>query len=135
MTIDTTPRSVLLRRVLLADAIISGATGIAMMLGAGTLASLLGVPEPLLRWAGASLIPFAAFVGVLAARESLAAGAVRAVIVANVLWAVDSVLLLFTGWVEPSVLGYAFIIGQAVIVAALAEIQHIGLRSATLPAY
>ncbi|HET7217657.1 MAG TPA: hypothetical protein VFJ02_06395 [Vicinamibacterales bacterium] len=135
MTIDTARRSVLLRRVLLADAVISGATGIAMMLGAETLGALFGVPGTLLRWAGVSLIPFAGFVGVLAARESVAAAAVRAVIVANVLWAVDSVLLLFTGWVDPSLLGYAFIIGQAVIVAALAEIQHIGLKSATLPAY
>jgi hypothetical protein len=135
MNLDTSRRSLLLRRVLTADAIISGATGIAMMLGAGTLGSLFGVPAPLLRWAGVSLIPFAAFVGVLAARESIAPVAVRAVIVANALWAVDSVLLLLTGWVEPSLLGYAFIIGQALIVAALAEIQHVTLKTATLPAY
>jgi len=135
MTLDTTRRALLLRRALLADAIISGATGIAMILGAGMLGSLFGVPAPLLRWAGVSLVPFAAFVGVIAARDSIAPGAVRAVIVANALWAVDSVLLLLTGWVEPSLLGYAFIIGQALIVAALAEIQHVTLKTATLPAY
>jgi hypothetical protein len=135
MAIDTTRGSVLLRRVLLADSIISGATGVAMMIGAETLGPLFGVPAALLRWAGVSLIPFAAFVGAIATRGSVAAGAVRVVIIANLLWAADSVLLLFTGWIDPSLLGYAFIIGQAVIVAALAEVQHIGLKSATLPAY
>ena len=89
----------------------------------------------LLRWAGVSLIPFAAFVAAVAMRDSISTAAVRVVIVANLLWAADSVLLLFTGWVDPTVLGYAFIIGQAVLVAALAEVQHIGLRSAALPAY
>ena len=134
MTIDTRG-SVLLRRILLADAIVSGATGVAMMLGAGMLAPLFGVPEALLRWAGLSLIPFAAFAAAVAMRDSIARGAVRVVIAANLLWAADSILLLFTGWVDPTVLGYAFIIGQAVIVAALAEVQHIGLKSAALPAY
>ena len=135
MTTDTTRGPVLLRRVLLADAIVSGATGIAMMLGAEMLSSLFGVPAALLRWGGVSLIPFAAFVAAVAMRDAISAAAVRVVIVANLLWAADSVLLLFTGWVDPTVLGYAFIIGQAVLVAALAEVQHIGLRSATSPAY
>jgi hypothetical protein len=58
--------------------------------------------------------------------------AVRVVIAANALWAIDSILLLFTGWVEPSALGYAFIIAQAAIVALLAEIQHVGLTAATV---
>lgn len=135
MTIDTTRGSVFLRRVLLADAIVSAATGIAMMLGAEMFSPLLGVPAALLRWAGVSLVPFAVFVGAVAVRDSISGAAVRVVIVANLLWAADSVLLLFTGWVDPTVLGYAFILGQAVIVLALAEAQHIGLKSAALPAY
>jgi hypothetical protein len=135
MTIDSTRGSVLLRRVLLADAIVSAATGIAMMLGAEMFSPLLGVPAALLRWAGVSLVPFAVFVGVVAMRDSISGAAVRVVIVANLLWAADSVLLLFTGWVDPTVLGYAFILGQAVIVLALAEVQRIGLKSAALPAY
>lgn len=135
MTIDSTRGSVLLRRVLLADAIVSAATGIAMMLGAEMFSPLLGVPAALLRWAGVILVPFAMFVGAVAVRDSISGAAVRVVIVANLLWAADSVLLLFTGWVDPTVLGYAFILGQAVLVAALAEAQHIGLKSAALPAY
>lgn len=135
MTLDITRRPHFLRSALLADAVVSGATGIAMTLGAEMLASLFGVPPALLRWAGVSLIPFALFVGIVATRDIISTGAARAVIVANALWAVDSVVLLFTGWVEPSVLGYAFIIGQAAIVAALAEIQHVSLKGSASPAY
>jgi hypothetical protein len=117
-----------LRKALIADAAISGTTGLAMMLGADMLATLLGVPALLLRYAGLILLPFAALLVVLATRENVHRGAVRAVIVANVLWAIDSIVLLFTGWVDPSALGYAFIVFQAVIVAAFAEVQHVGLK-------
>jgi len=37
-------------------------------------------------------------------------------------------LLLFTGWVEPTLLGKIFVGGQAVIVAVLAEFEFLGLR-------
>jgi len=48
--------------------------------------------------------------------------------VINLLWAVASIGLLFTGLVAPNLLGYAFVIGQAVIVAALGELQYVALR-------
>jgi len=32
------------------------------------------------------------------------------------------------GWVEPSLFGYVFVIGQALVVALLAELQWFGLR-------
>jgi CHASE2 domain-containing sensor protein len=101
-----------------------------MFLGAGLLASLFGLPDALLRYAGLSLIPFAAFVAFMAVRDRVSRPAVLAIIIANVLWVVDSFLLLLTGWVQPSVLGYVFVIGQAVIVAAFAEVQHKGLKAA-----
>ncbi len=56
-------------------------------------------------------------------------------LVTNVLWAVDSLMLLLSGWVAPNVLGYAFVVAQAVVVAVFAEIQYSGLRKeATTPA-
>ena len=117
-----------LRRVLLADAAISGATGLLVMLGAGFLHEFLGLPAALLRYAGLSLIPFAALVAYLATRESLRRPAVRVVIACNALWAADSVLLLLTGWIDPTRLGYTFIIFQALVVAIFAEAQYFGLR-------
>ena len=46
----------------------------------------------------------------------------------NVVWAIDSVVLLFTGWVAPNLLGYAFVVGQAAVVAVLADLEYVGLR-------
>ena len=129
MTTLTARPSQLLRRVLMADAVVTGATGLAMFAAAGPLAALFGLPDQLLRYAGLSLLPFAGFVGALAGRASLPLTAVRVVIAANALWVVDSLLLLVTGWVAPTVFGYAFVVGQALIVAAFAELQYAGLNS------
>lgn len=39
-----------------------------------------------------------------------------------------SVLLLLSGLVQPSPFGYAFVIGQAVVVGVFTELQLVGLR-------
>ena len=117
-----------LRRALLADALISGATGLLMLSGANVLASLLGLPEALLRYAGLVLLPYGALVAYVATREQLRRWAVWTVIVANAIWALGSIVLLLSGWVTPNALGYTFIIFQALVVAGFAEIQYIGLR-------
>jgi hypothetical protein len=125
---STNPTSRFLRRVMWADAVISGATGVFLWAGAEAVARWLGVPAVLLRYSGFSLLPFAALVAYAATRPVIPRAAVWAIIVLNALWAIDSIVLLFTGWVTPTGLGYAFIAGQAVIVAAFAEFQYIGLR-------
>lgn len=117
-----------LRRSLLADAAISGATGLLMIFGAGLLEGLLGLPASLLRYAGLSLLPFAVLVFGLARRDPLSPGSVWAVIAANAAWVAGSVLLLVSGGVAPSGLGYAFVLGQAAAVAFFAEMQYVGLR-------
>ena len=81
-----------------------------------------------LRVAGASLLPFAAIVAWLGLRENLSRPGVWAVIGLNVLWVADSVALLFTDWVQPAMLGYAFVLAQAVTVAVLAELEYVGLK-------
>lgn len=118
----------LLRRALLADGVVSGATGLLLALAAGPLADRLDLPTLLLRLAGVSLLPYAAALLYLAMRDSIPRRAVWVVIGANLLWAVASILLLLTGWVEPSGLGYAFVIAQALIVAAFADLQYLGLH-------
>lgn len=123
-----TRSSSFLRQWLTVDAIVSGATGIAMLLLATPLESLLGVPAALLRYAGLSLLPFVAFVGYLATREQISRSVVWVVIACNAMWTIDSVVLLFTSWVDPTLLGYVFIVGQALIVAVFAEMQYVGLR-------
>jgi hypothetical protein len=119
-----------LRRALVADAAISGATGVLMLAGAGLLEQWLGAPAALLRYAGLSLLPFAALVGGLARRERPSRTAVWAVIALNAAWVAGSVLLVVSGSFSLSALGIAFILVQALAVAAFAEMQYVGLRKA-----
>ena len=117
-----------LRRVLLADAVVSGITGLLFFVGAGLMAEWLQLPETLLIPAGLFLLPYAALVAYIATRLSPPRWAIWAIIIANGLWALDSLILLWSGWVTPNPLGIAFVIAQAVIVAGFAELQLIGLR-------
>lgn len=133
MTHTSTPSSVartsaFLRNVLLTDAFVSGATGLLMATAAGALEPILQVPAALLRVAGLALLPYAAFVAIVARRDELSRGAIWAIVAGNALWAVDCVALLLSGWIDPGALGVAFILVQAAAVAAFAELQVIGLR-------
>ncbi len=49
-------------------------------------------------------------------------------IAANALWVVASIALLVSGEVAPTLLGYVFVIAQAVTVLGFAELQWVGLR-------
>jgi hypothetical protein len=122
--------STFLRRVLFADAATCIATGLLMMFGSGLLEQFLGLPTVLLRYAGIALMPFAAFLVYLATREQLSQSVVWTVIVLNALWTVDSFLLLLTGWVAPTELGYIFVAVQAFGVAVFAGLEYFGLKKA-----
>jgi hypothetical protein len=120
--------SVFLRRALLVDAAASGLTGALMLAGAGMLTDLLGLPAALLRGAGLVLVPYVAFVAIVAARAHISTAAVWAVIACNAVWTVASVALVIDGFVTPTALGTVFVIGQAVAVAALGGLQYVALR-------
>ncbi len=119
-----------LRYALLADAVASGATGLLMIAGADVLTGLLGLPAALMREAGLLLVPYVALVAFVGTRDVIARPAVRAIIGLNVLWVAASIGLLMSGFVAPTLLGYAFVIAQAVAVGLFAELQVIGLRRA-----
>lgn len=123
--------SPLLRQALLADAVTTGACAALMIVGAGALEGLLGLPAALLRGAGLVLVPFVALVAALGLRERVSRLGVMAVIGSNALWTVDSILLLLSGWVAPTAAGTAFVLAQAAVVAILAELQFVGLRRST----
>ena len=122
--------STFLRRVLALDAVTSGVRGAVLVLAVAPLSSLLGLPAPLLTWSGLCLLPFAALVGWLATRELPPRAGVWTVVLCNAFWAVDSIVLLVSGWVEPTFLGTVFVVFQALVVAVLAELQFSGLRRA-----
>ena len=120
--------SLLLRRALLADAIFSGASAVLLSFGAGALAPLTNVPEPLLRETGLFLILYAALVGWLGTRPAMPKALVKVVIAGNAAWTLASIALLFSGAVTPNIWGEALVAAQAIAVGALAELQYIGLR-------
>jgi hypothetical protein len=125
MTIQT---STFLRRILLLDAVSCAGMGLSMMTFSGWLSGVLNLPVELLLQASAVLLPFALLLAFLSTRARLPRAAVWAVIVANAIWAIDSIALLFTGWVQPSLMGYLFVAGQAAFVAVMVELEYIGLR-------
>jgi hypothetical protein len=120
--------STLLRYALIGDAVASGATGLLLALGAGALTQLLGLPEPLMREAGLVLLPYAAAIAYLGTRATMSPGVVWAVIVGNAAWVAASLILLVGNIVAPTMLGYAFVIAQALVVLVFAEAQYFGLR-------
>ncbi|GAA2851243.1 hypothetical protein EDC40_101507 [Aminobacter aminovorans] len=127
MSITVTP---FFRSVLHADALISGAAGLLMMLGAPLLSPLLELPAELLFWAGLILLPFVAMLVVIARRATVSKLVMIDIIAINALWVVGSFGLLLSGVVAPNALGIAFVVGQALAVAVFAELQFIGIRRA-----
>jgi hypothetical protein len=121
-----------LRRALIIDAVVSGATAVLLVFAAGMLARWLEVPESLLRYAGAVLVPFVGYVAFVARRDVVPRASVLAVIGLNFAWVAASLWLLFGGPIQPNAFGYAFIIAQALAVALFAEVQYVGLRRSEL---
>ena len=118
----------MLRDALLLDGLLSGVTGLLLVLAAGWLGAFLELPRLLLLVAGSALLPFAALLVWLSNRQQISRQVVWAVIAVNALWVIDSLLVLPIGWLSPNLFGYAFVIAQALAVALLAELQWFGLR-------
>jgi hypothetical protein len=126
--------SLFLQRALILDAVASGATAVLLIAAAPALAPLLGLPVALMRGAGLLLLPYVAFVALVARRGRLEPAAVWTIIVSNALWAAASFGLLLSGQIAPTALGIAFVVVQAVVVALLGELQYVGLRRPAIEA-
>jgi len=119
-----------LRYVLFADAATCAACGLLLSAGGGFLQNLLGLPASLMFYAGLSLFPFTAFLVYAATRKSISKPIVWAIIGLNLLWTIDSFLLLASGYSQPTTFGYVFVIIQAIGVLMFAVLEFIGLRCA-----
>jgi hypothetical protein len=119
-----------LRYVLFADAATCLACGLLLTIGGGFLQDILGLPISLMFYAGLSLLPFTAFLIYTATRKSISKTAIWAIIGLNLLWTIDSFLLLVSGYVAPTAFGYVFVIFQAIGVLMFADLEFIGLRKA-----
>ena len=117
-----------LRRALLADAVFSGMSALGLTFGAGALASLLNLPEALLRETGLFLIAYTALVGWLGTRQIVPKLLVVLVVAGNAAWTIASIALLFSGAVTPNLLGEIVVVAQAIATGVFAELQFVGLR-------
>ncbi|WP_129669546.1 hypothetical protein [Phytoactinopolyspora endophytica] len=120
----------LLRWALEIDGAVSALNGLAYVVAAGAIGDRLGLSTALLVPIGAFLVVYGAALVVMSMRPRLGRGAVRAVIVLNALWVVDSLVVAFSGWFDPQGIGIAWILAQAVVVAGFATAQALGLRRA-----
>ena len=117
-----------LSRALLADTVFSGVSAAGLTLGAGMLAPFLNLPEALLRETGLFLIAYTALVGWLGTRQSVPKALVLLVVAGNAAWTLASIALLFSGAVNPNLLGEIVVVAQAIATGVFAELQYVGLR-------
>ncbi|GAA2962889.1 hypothetical protein [Streptomyces enissocaesilis] len=124
----TTDPRMMLRRFLALDAVVTTTNGLVYVAASGPVGGLLGVGPVLVLEAGLFLVLFGAGVGHLASRRQPAAFPVRAVIEANLVWAVASLAALVL-WFSPTTAGAFWIPVQAATVAGFAGLQHLALRA------
>jgi hypothetical protein len=117
-------RRLFLRSILYADAATCFAMALFLVLLAQPLAGLLGLPALLLELAGAALFPIGAFI----AWAASSARGIAIVIGGNLAWVGASLALLVSGRVEPTPLGYGFVLVQAAAVALLAVMEYAAYR-------
>jgi len=124
----------LLRQALLADAAVSGLTGLALAGGAPLAALVFGLSTALVAGVGAFFIIYGAALGLLVWRPTVSLAAARTVVGGNALWVVASLAFLLVGPSSLTMLGKGFVVMQAAAVAVLAELQWAGLRRASVDA-
>jgi hypothetical protein len=125
---NETAQPSLLRRSLQADVAVTGSAALLLALAAGPLGDLFDLPVSMLRIAGIFLLPYTAFVAYVATRAEVPRRGAWTIVGLNLAWATASLLLLVTGWVDPSGIGITFVVVQALIVAGFADVQYLGLR-------
>ncbi|OIJ84850.1 hypothetical protein [Streptomyces colonosanans] len=124
----TSEPQTMLRRFLALDAVTTTGNGLAYLAASGPLGRFLGMDQGLLLGLGAFLTLYGAGVAMLAARKNPPVLPVRAVIEANLAWAVVSLIALAT-WLSPTVAGTVWIPLQAVTVGGFAALQYAALRA------
>lgn len=112
------------------DAVVTAANGAAYLAAAAPLSDLLGLDATLLRAVGAGLLAFAAIVWLVASAKRMTRPAPATIIALNAAWAMSSIAAALAGLSSPTMVGAAWMIAQALVVAGFAELQLTGLRRA-----
>lgn len=124
-----TPARSLLRGALWFDALSVAALGLLLALPAAALEPWLGLSAAFLRGVGVwVLLPFAAALAWTASRPRIPRAMVGWIVALNALYVAASFAILLLGWVQPTALGTAFVIVQALIGGAVAALEWVGLQ-------
>jgi hypothetical protein len=123
-----------LNGLLAIDAITCAAMGALLMVAAGPVAALTALPASFLFWAGAVLLPIAAFMALSARLRPVPAAAAGLVVLGNIGWVIASLLLPALGFVTPNALGWIFLAAQAAVVAVLATLEAQAMQRPALAA-
>ena len=118
-----------LSSVLAIDSLTCMTAGLLMLLGADWLSPMLGLPAPLLGWAGVALFPVAALFGWMSRQQVTSRALLLVAVLGNALWVVGSLIVAIA--FSPTPLGFGFVLGQAAVVALLALMEARGLTPAT----
>lgn len=131
MTATTTPttgaRDELLRFAMRADALLSGATGLALLVLGRQVAELSGTTAAVEYATGASFVVFGLVVLTLAARPRVRAAGM-ALAVGNALFTVATVAVVVADVWPLTDVGVALVLGTGLYTLAMAAVQYAGVR-------
>lgn len=121
-----------LRRVLAFDAISGGGTGLLQLAATGLLTGMLGLSETLLRSSGIAIFAFVALAAWLAMQRTPSRAGLAVLVLGNFAWAIGCLALALGGAPGVTSVGVAYLMVQVLVVAALAELQWMGLRQSRM---
>ena len=127
-TTASTTNILTLRNVLLLDAVLTGANGIAYVAGATALDSLLGPSPAVIVGLGVFMLAYAATAAVLGLRRPVSKLAVGLIADGNIVWALASVAVVAFGWLGLTTAGTVWTLMQAALVVGFAALQMTALR-------
>lgn len=127
-TTHTTDGGRLLRFALNLDGVATGGTGLLMLALAGVLDSLLGPSTAMLLGLGAFFVVYGAVVLWIGTRPVINRRAATAVAVVNLLWTVDTLVVVLADLLTLTTLGTVVALGLAAVTACFGALQLIGTR-------
>ena len=117
-----------LQTILRIDAATCVLMGLLLCVASKTVAGLTAIPGAVLLVAGLLCLAAAGGIALIASCRTIPARAARAVVAGNALWVLASVLLPLSGTIAPNLLGWAFLLAQAGVVAALTILEYRAYR-------
>jgi hypothetical protein len=119
----------LLRRVLQANMVFSGLSGLLLAIGAGPLSRWLGTPAAwMLMVIGFGLLGFAWQLFQTAKQSPIDLRQANAILFMDIAWVIGSALLLFSSWVPFTTVGWWAVLLVADVVALFAILEYVGIR-------